>query len=192
MPDRYRRNAAKEIPTAEYTSVGMGCCPGNCSAMPKSRKLERHHTRTACGCWVVRKLNKMALASLPAWVSSTFWSRAVDPILLIVIRNAEEEFEAAVDGLGLYGRLSPCGRLGKVTQPIDLGSAPRISPPKARCRPTLIVCYGKRSQSRTESNVKRFCAFRASTRNCGLQMPHQQLEARRAARLPSRRAARQS
>jgi hypothetical protein len=45
---------------------------------------------------VVAKLNHMALANLPAWVNSSFWGREIDPVLLIGIRNAHQEFEAVV------------------------------------------------------------------------------------------------
>jgi hypothetical protein len=45
---------------------------------------------------IVTKLNQIALANLPAWVSSSFWSREIDPVLLVGIRNANEEFEAVV------------------------------------------------------------------------------------------------
>lgn len=62
---------------------------------------------------VVAKLNQMALGSLPAWVSSSFWSREVDPILLIGIRNAHEEFEAAVDRIR---SLSPTLTLSQITE----------------------------------------------------------------------------
>ena len=45
---------------------------------------------------VVTKLNQLALKSLPAWVSADFWSREIDPILLIGIENANQEFKAAL------------------------------------------------------------------------------------------------
>ena len=45
---------------------------------------------------VVTKLNQLALNSLPAWVNADFWSREIDPILLIGIENANQEFKAAL------------------------------------------------------------------------------------------------
>lgn len=45
---------------------------------------------------VVAELNRLAMASLPAWLSGEFWSREVDPILLTGIRSANQEFEAAL------------------------------------------------------------------------------------------------
>ncbi len=45
---------------------------------------------------VVTKLNQLALNSLPAWVNADFWSREIDPILLVGIENANQEFKAAL------------------------------------------------------------------------------------------------
>ena len=57
---------------------------------------------------VVSKLNQLAMAGLPAWLNGEFWSREVDPILLTGLRNADQEFEAALGRIqALYPAVAP-------------------------------------------------------------------------------------
>ena len=58
---------------------------------------------------VMARVNEMAVASLPAWVGSSFWSREIDPILLIGLRNAHQELEAVFSRISsLYPTVSLC------------------------------------------------------------------------------------
>ena len=57
---------------------------------------------------VVAKLNQIARSSLPAWVNSSYWSREIDPVLLIGVKNAYQEREAAIGRISsLYPSLPP-------------------------------------------------------------------------------------
>ncbi len=46
-------------------------------------------------------LDQLARAGLPIWVNSSFWSREIDPLLLIGVRSAQEEFESVLSRINL-------------------------------------------------------------------------------------------
>jgi uncharacterized protein YggL (DUF469 family) len=53
------------------------------------------------------QLDQIARAGLPTWVNSSFWSREIDPILLIGIRNARQEFESVLRRIKLHYPSTP-------------------------------------------------------------------------------------
>jgi hypothetical protein len=52
-------------------------------------------------------LDHKARAGLPAWVNTSCWSREIDPILLIGIRNGHQEFESVLRRINLLYPSAP-------------------------------------------------------------------------------------